>query len=90
MFIGDVRFYTWGITAGELWIELDDGNLKWDGPRLVCLLADAEILILLVDGGSKGGSGLRVDVGVTAFDFGVLSDEFASFKIPTWFVFALP
>ena len=68
-------------------MELDDGNLKWDGPQFVCLLADAEILIFLVDGGSKGGSGLRVEVGVIAFDFGEFTeDEFASFKLPTWFV----
>lgn len=71
-------------------MELDDGNLKWDGPQFVCLLADAEILIFLVDGGSKGGSRLRVEVGVIAFDFGVLNDEFANFKMPTWFGLVLP
>ena len=72
----------WGRTEGELWIELEEGNLKWEGPRLICLLADEEILAFLVDGGSNGGTGFRVDDGVTtALDFGVLTEELIRFEM---------
>ena len=81
MLIGDVIALNWGTTEGEFWIELEDGNLKWEGPRLICLLADEEILAFLVDGGSNGGSGFRVDDGVTAKDFGVLTEELIRFEM---------
>ena len=87
MLIGDGIPLYWGIICGELWIEVEDGNLKWEGPpppRLTCLLADEEILEFLVEGGSNGGSGFRVDEGVTAFDFGVVTEELIWFKILTF------